>query len=140
MPAHDSESTSSIRWELPSQAELLEGLVDDAESFLTRHVDDEDLVYRAMLLLSEAATNAMKHGNRFDPEKMVRIEMSLEDNEVRIRVCDEGVGFEADKARDPLEQENLFHTSGRGIFLIREMANEVAYEDGGRCVTIRVGN
>jgi serine/threonine-protein kinase RsbW len=132
-------SQAVLRKELPSKAELLEPLVEEAEAFLRQRTDDEELVYRAVLLLSEAATNAMKHGNGLDPEKYVRIEMAQERERVRIRVCDEGTGFRPEATADPLDAANILNTTGRGIFLIREMADEVRFEDDGRCVVITVG-
>src|SRR5690606_10494175 len=102
------------------KAELLESLVDEAEAFLSERLQNEDLVYRAVLLLSEAATNAMKHGNQFDPLKMVNVRLSVEGDQIHLKVCDEGAGFNLAGTKDPLESENLLRTNGRGIFLIRE--------------------
>ncbi|HEX7070956.1 MAG TPA: ATP-binding protein [Rhodothermales bacterium] len=135
----DDGSQALLPKELPSRAELLEPLVEEAEAFLRQQTDNEELVYRAVLLLSEAATNAMKHGNRLDPTKTVRIEMRHERDRVRIRVCDEGAGFRPESTADPLQDQNLLNTTGRGLFLIREMADEVAFEDDGRCVVITIG-
>lgn len=130
------ESAPRLQKELASKVELLEPLVEEAEAFLLRQTDDEELIYRAVLLLSEAATNAMQHGNGFDPDKKVRIEVIHLGSRVRLRVCDEGVGFVPDAADDPLDDTHLLRTSGRGLFLMREMADEVTFDDDGRCVII----
>ena len=132
------DSAPQLLRELPSDVDLLEPLVEEAEAFLSGQIDDPELVYRAVLLLSEAATNAMKHGNGFDPQKKVRIELTRADHEIRIMVCDEGGGFDPGASADPLDQSNLMSTSGRGLFLIREMADRVSFDDDGRCVIITV--
>lgn len=134
----DRPAEDTFQRTLESRVELLEPLVDETEAFLLEHTDDDELVYRAVLLVSEAATNAMKHGNRFDPNKRVRLEVVAEGAGVRIRVCDEGEGFDPGTIDDPLAQDHLLNTGGRGLFLIREMADEVSFGDRGRCVIMTI--
>lgn len=131
-------SNAIFRRTLESRVELLEPLVEETEAFLLQHTDDDELVYRAVLLVSEAATNAMKHGNRFQPDKLVDLEINADGEGLRIRVCDEGEGFDPATTDDPLAQNHLLDTGGRGIFLIREMADDVSFADMGRCVIMTI--
>src|SRR5690554_4642040 len=68
---------------------------------------NEDDTGRLMLALSEAVTNAIVHGNREDSTKEVQAEVVIHTDEIISVVKDEGKGFNPEKARDPLEEENL---------------------------------
>ena len=89
-----------------------------------------------MLILTEAVTNAIIHGNKQDPSKKVVITVKLDDQNLTIIVKDEGPGFDPEKVPNPLEQENLLKTGGRGIYLINQYADYVHYSDKGNQVTI----
>ena len=97
----------------------------------------EDLTDRILLASSEAATNAMDHGNGFDPLKDVVIEVHLNESAVLITVEDEGVGFTRSTVADPMAEENLLHDNGRGLFIIEQLADGVEYELGGRKLCLR---
>ena len=121
--------------EIPSEFEYLEQVLVFIEQFVEKHQLDADLLDKLMLLGSEAATNAMEHGNQFDPKKRVFIELSLNARHVSLSIEDEGEGFEPkEDVPDPLAEENLFNEGGRGVFLMNELANEVHFEKGGRLV------
>ena len=74
--------------------------------------------------------NAIKHGNRQDPDKQVEIQASFAPGEVEIRIDDEGAGFDPMAVVDPLAPENKFRASGRGIFYMRKFMDEVEFESG----------
>ncbi len=97
----------------------------------------EDLTDRILLASSEAATNAMDHGNGFDPLKDVVIEVHVNESRVLITVEDEGIGFTRSTVADPMAEENLLHDNGRGLFIIEQLADAVEYELGGRKVCLR---
>ena len=79
------------------------------------------------LALIEAGTNAIKHGNRNDPAKDVHCTVTVEDDKLTIRVKDEGEGFDPHSIKNPLQLEHLMDASGRGIFLIEVLMDEVEY-------------
>lgn len=89
------------------------------------------------LTLNEALANAVRHGNREDPEKHVHVEAELTSDRVTIWVTDEGPGFDPGTLPDPTAVENLLKTSGRGIFLMRCYMDEVEYLDGGRTLRLQ---
>jgi len=97
----------------------------------------EPLQERVKLALSEAATNAIVHGNREDKSKEVFIQAAVFPNQLIIKVRDEGEGFDPKRVPDPVEHENLLLPGGRGIFLIKEYCDSVSFEDEGRIVTLR---
>ncbi|MEX0647291.1 MAG: ATP-binding protein, partial [Balneolaceae bacterium] len=96
-------------------------------------LNDED-TGKLMLALSEAVSNAIVHGNREDSTKEVQTEVLIRTGEIVSLVKDEGKGFNPEKADDPLQEENLLKEGGRGIFLIRQICDEVEFRDGGRTI------
>ncbi len=80
-----------------------------------------------LLAVTEATTNAMIHGNKKNAEKKVTIEADLDEEELTIRVKDQGTGFDPSQIPDPTEPENLLKDSGRGLYLMRYHATELKY-------------
>lgn len=80
-----------------------------------------------MLSVTEATTNAIRHANKCDETKLVKINVKVEDGKVIISVKDEGVGFDPTKIPDPTEPENLLKDSGRGVYLMRFYMDELKY-------------
>ena len=78
----------------------------------------------------------MRHGHGLEPHKNVRVTGRLESGRLEIRVEDEGGGFDPDSLPDPREGDSLYRSGGRGVFLIRQLCDEVCYEKGGRCLTM----
>ena len=93
---------------------------------------NEDVTSTLMLLASEAITNAIEHGNRSDPSKIVKITINVLADKIITHVIDQGEGFKPEETVDPLKEENLLNTSGRGIFLLQELSDEVEFLDDGR--------
>jgi serine/threonine-protein kinase RsbW len=86
--------------------------------------------------LSEALSNAMLYGNDSDPEKRVRVEVTIKRKEITVRVTDEGVGFDPSKVPDPTLPDNISKTGGRGIFLMKSLMDEVRFNERGNSVTL----
>lgn len=117
----------------------LNELINEAHSFASEHLNGHaNETHRAKLLISEVVVNAVKHGNRFDSSKEVRLDISVCDHRVDIRVEDEGEGFDPDDVPDPRADENLCRDHGRGLFLINSLADEVCYEQGGRRICVAI--
>ncbi|NBC18815.1 MAG: ATP-binding protein [Bacteroidetes bacterium] len=114
--------------EVTSSFENLEPVIDESQTFVAAHLDDDDLTYQVVLLVSEAVTNAMKHGNRFDDGKQVRLEIVIREDRVIVCVQDEGQGFDPEAIENPLDESNLMRESGRGLFLMKRMADVVTYD------------
>lgn len=87
--------------------------------------------------ISEAVNNAILHGNQLDTEKKVFIRMNLEGNQFIVEVEDEGDGFCFDAILDPTAIENLKMAHGRGIYIIRQLADELVFKEEGRKVVIQ---
>jgi serine/threonine-protein kinase RsbW len=117
------------------QMERLEPFIDELQQ--RADIDDEDSG-RIMLALSEAVNNAIIHGNNEDPEKQVVVLSTLdkENRTLTISVEDEGEGFDPEEIPDPLKEENLLNEGGRGVYLIRQYADELQFSKGGSKATI----
>jgi serine/threonine-protein kinase RsbW len=117
------------------EVEKVEGMLNDLQKKL--HFGD-DFFARLMLAVSEAATNAILHGNKLEASKKVSLEaFQSEENRLIFEVKDEGNGFDPQTLPDPLDDNNLLKTSGRGVFLMKEYANEVQYAENGTKLILR---
>ena len=86
--------------------------------------------------ITEALANAVLYGNREDPGKRIRVEACIDESRITIHVEDEGGGFDPRVVPDPTLPENLQRTGGRGLFLLRELMDEVEYSDQGNSVRL----
>jgi anti-sigma regulatory factor (Ser/Thr protein kinase) len=101
----------------------------------------EPRIIEVELALQEALANAIRHGCRGDVARSVQCVVTCDDNgEVLIVVRDPGAGFDATTVPDPLHADNVLKSSGRGIFLINQLMDEVDFKDGGREVQMRKRN
>ena len=94
----------------------------------------EHEIFAIRLAIEEALVNAIKHGNGSDPSKKVRIEYEISAAEVRIRIEDEGPGFDPGAVPDPTSPEFLERPCGRGLMLMRYYMSEVDYNERGNRV------
>lgn len=93
---------------------------------------DEDEQYKISMAVRECVINALKHGNRGDESKHVLLNFSLQPDRLVVQVGDEGRGFDLEEVPDPLANENLLRSSGRGLFLVRCFMDELRVEPGQR--------
>ena len=113
---------------------LVEKYVDDLyEEFRF----SQEIYGNILISTLEAVNNAIIHGNKKDPNKEVTLTVELKDsNCLVVQVSDEGSGFNFNDLPDPVAPENIEKPYGRGIFLIRHLADECIFRDEGRTVEI----
>lgn len=124
--------TQTFRLTLKSTYEESEKVPDFVWDIQEKCFLSEDVTSNLMLLASEAITNAIVHGNKTDPSKLVMVEIKIQPDKIITHVTDEGEGFKPEEIKDPLKEENLLNASGRGVYLIRELSDEVEYLNEGR--------
>lgn len=114
--------------------ETLLDSVDLAESIVKRVAEasgfEEDDVHKIGMAVREGVINAYNYGNQHDRRKKIHITVELEPHKMTVHVLDEGKGFELTEVPDPLAEENLLRTSGRGIFLMRAFMDDLAVRRG----------
>jgi serine/threonine-protein kinase RsbW len=112
---------------LASELLTVERVEETAERFAQRAGFDEDTVSHISMVCREAAVNAVVHGNQYDKAKHVTASFQLSEEALTIEIADQGPGLDPDSCPDPLAPENLLKTSGRGIFLMRALMDEVHF-------------
>ena len=83
--------------------------------------------YWLVTALREATANAIRHGNKQDPERSVTIDYRVNADEVKILVEDQGEGFDLESVPDPTDPGYLLRPSGRGIFYMRQFMTRVEF-------------
>jgi len=129
-------SMETIKIQIPAISEnirMIESFIDNSKDKF--HLD-EDLYGNIMIAVTEAVNNAIKHGSKANKEKSVSISLTLTESAIKFRVEDEGPGFDYHNLPDPTAPENLEKPSGRGIFLMKHLSDEVDFFDNGRIVEL----
>jgi serine/threonine-protein kinase RsbW len=96
----------------------------------------EDYYGNILVALTEAVTNAIYHGNQANPTKNIDIFFKSFPDHVSFIVKDEGSGFNYETLPDPTNPENIENPNGRGVFLMRNLADKVSFEDNGSKVIL----
>lgn len=135
MATLDMETAQRIDFKSKSEnIVVVEQLIND---LCDKHAIHEDQYGNLLIALTEAVNNAIVHGNSNDPSKDVIVEYSSCDSSIDFTVIDEGAGFDFDNLPDPTDPKNIEKPSGRGVFLMRNLADEVNFQDDGRIVELK---
>ncbi|TYB31022.1 MAG: ATP-binding protein [Candidatus Mcinerneyibacterium aminivorans] len=130
-------SSNKLKLEIPSRCIYLK-LVETAFwryvkiNNLEGQIDSDYIV----LALVEGVVNAIKHGNKNDIKKKVGVSLILEKNIFKIIIEDRGTGFNPDMIIDPTLEENLSNKNGRGIFIMKELMDNISYIFEGNRTTL----
>jgi serine/threonine-protein kinase RsbW len=112
------------------------------EAFLRNIFEDkqlpEDSFNKVLLCISEAVINSIEHGNKNTKSKKVSVVVDCHQNNMVVKVTDEGEGFDFNHIPDPTAEENIRNEKGRGIFIIRSVSNELIFRDKGKCVEFKI--
>jgi serine/threonine-protein kinase RsbW len=108
--------------------------VDLAENIVTRVAEaagfGEDDIHKLGMAVREGVVNAYNYGNCQDRSKKIGLSVEFEPDTMIVHIVDEGCGFELSEVADPLAEENLLRTSGRGIFLMRAFMDDLSVRRG----------
>lgn len=125
---------------VPSELDVVEHAIDViARHCLAFGISPRMARFNLRVALSEALANAIVYGNRLDPAKGVDVQVCVDGPRVEVHVRDEGAGFDPDGVPDPTSPERLEQTAGRGLFLIRQLVDDVTFNDRGNsiCMILR---
>ena len=123
--------------ELSSKLESLSQIEKFIDDVCEQYKFGEDHYGNILIALTEAVNNAITHGNKLDPNKKVNLNMETTTSDVEFTIKDEGSGFDYDNIPDPTLPENLEKLSGRGIFLMKSLADDVIFEENGAIIRLR---
>lgn len=131
-------STCQLDLTVPADPSAIPRITDGVSAVLRgKRWPDRDIM-AVELSMQEAIANAIRHGCRNDPTKRVQCCVTVDaSGDIVIVIRDPGSGFDPARVPDPLAAENVFKPSGRGVFLINGLMDEVDYADGGREVQMR---
>lgn len=123
--------------EIPSKIESIkeiEKLVDEVSNELKL---ENSLYGNVLISLIEAVNNCILHGNKANEDKSIRVQVSNNDKMLTITVKDEGDGFDYEHIPDPTSPDNVQNVNGRGIFLMKQLSDNLIFTDKGSCVEIQ---
>ena len=122
----------SIKISIPSLIENIQVI----ESFIDNAKEDfeinDDMYGNIMISVTECISNAIIHGNQSNAAKMVHLELQMQPGLLICSIEDEGSGFDFSNLPDPTEPENIEKLGGRGIFLMRNLSDDVKFEENGK--------
>jgi len=127
---------NAINIQIPSLVEnirIVESFIDNAKD---KYDLDDDIYGNIMIAVIESVNNAIVHGNDGDKGKNVDLSLLFEDEQIRFVIQDEGNGFNFSDLPDPTAPENIERTGGRGIFLMKHLADEVNFKNDGQRVEL----
>jgi serine/threonine-protein kinase RsbW len=126
----------TIKIVIPSITEnirIIESFIDNAKE---KFQLDDDIYGNIMIAVTESVNNAIMHGNKSDKSKSVTLSLSLKQNTINFTIMDEGKGFDFQNLPDPTSPENIDKPSGRGIFLMKHLSDEVSFKNNGSLVQL----
>lgn len=132
----DSNCQFTKQETLPSSLAAYHDFVDDVVDRLAAAGWNESDLFAIRMALEESISNAIRHGNRQDPDKQVQVECRGNARSFWVRVCDEGEGFTPEKVPDCCHPDRLEVPGGRGLALMRAYMTTMQYNDRGNCLTM----
>ena len=132
-------SGSVVHLRITSRREFLDPVHNLAEQLIAQVGFSEDESYWMVTAVREAVTNALLHGNNERPGTHVEVEFVLLPDGIRITIVDQGEGFDPAALPDPVSKEHLMNSSGRGVYLMEQLMDEVTFEfpaEGGTTLTM----
>lgn len=108
------------------------------EDIFTRYNLSKKHFNKLYLCVSEAVINAVKHGNKNDLSKTVTVKISCLANDLSVWIEDEGEGFDSSELKNPTVKENIRKESGRGIFIIKTITENIEFNEKGNCIQFKI--
>jgi serine/threonine-protein kinase RsbW len=127
---------NSIKIQIPSLIEnvrIIESFIDNARDKFSL---TDDVYGNIMIAVTESVNNAIRHGNAENKDKIVYLSLQFQEDTISFKVSDEGIGFDYENLPDPTAPENLNKPGGRGIFLMKNLCDEVVFTNNGSTVEL----
>lgn len=120
---------SRYKLEIPSSQDYLPEAEQFLEDKFRHHGVDPDTIADLAISSTEIINNAILHGNKSDPDKVVKIELTFESDTLSVSITDQGDGFSLEKVPSPIQDDNLLKETGRGIFIVRSLVDDLVIEN-----------
>ena len=121
----------------PDNLRLVERLIEDVCQV---YKVNEDSYGNILIAVTEAVNNAMCHGNKNDPAKQVSIDFERSEKLLTFKIKDEGLGFDYTNLPDPTDPANIEKINGRGVFLMKNLADKIEFQNNGTEVYLHFQN
>lgn len=132
------EMKSSLMLKLTSDPKNVECVEPFVEKLVEKYHISPDMYGNILISLTEAVNNAIRHGNCNDEKKTVKVSMQqVSKHKIAFQVSDEGPGFDFESVPDPTLPENILKMGGRGVFLMRQLCDDILFHDNGSTVEIQ---
>lgn len=129
MESRRAQMDKRASYTLDSTLESVNKAEQTADEFAAQVGFGDDDRHKITMSVREAAVNAVLHGNAYDPGKKITVSYEADERKLLISIRDQGRGLRETEVPDPLAEENLLKTSGRGIFLIKSFMDEVRFRE-----------
>lgn len=132
------ENQTTYRMVIPSDQSYIqkvEKITEKIADYMQFSDEEKDSL---AISVTEIVGNAIVHGNRNDIHKQVKIDFEYKNDTITVTIQDEGKGFDEKDVENPLEPENLLKESGRGIFIVRALMDQVEIENNDTGTLVRL--
>ncbi|MGB4398527.1 MAG: ATP-binding protein [Daejeonella sp.] len=127
-----SDNTALYTLQLPSRIDSITRVENFIDTLKEKYNFSDEIYANVLTCLSEATVNAIIHGNKENPNKKVYINLEvIEDKRLIFTISDEGDGFNFNNIPDPTAPENLENLTGRGVFIIKRLADQCIFNSKG---------
>ena len=132
------QSTSILNELYPSDLKKRKDIIEALCNTITSSgIGLEITAEELYLSLDEAITNAMEHGNHWDPRKSIRVTITADRDKMRISIADEGKGFDTRSIKAALKKRDVLSNRGRGIYIINQFS-EITWNESGSQITLLI--
>ena len=127
-----SDNIELYTLQLPSRMDSITTVENFIDGLNEKYGFSDEIYANVLTCLSEAVINGIVHGNCEDPNKKVYLNLEvIEDKRLIFAIADEGDGFDFNNLPDPTEPENLENLTGRGVFIIKKLADQCIFNTKG---------
>lgn len=116
--------------------------LEQVESFIRdlfcRYALPDDVFCKVLVCVNEAVINSIMHGNKYDGNKKVKIQVFTVGDHLYFRIADEGEGFNFRELPDPTASENLLKESGRGLYIIQNISEDIVFSEKGNIIEFKI--
>ena len=127
-----SDNTALYTLQLPSRVDSITTVENFIDTLSAKYNFSDEIYANVLTCLSEAVINAIIHGNKENPDKKVYLNLEvIEDKRLIFTISDEGDGFDFNNLPDPTAPENLENLTGRGVFIVKKLADQCIFNSKG---------